>query len=368
LLYLGVRAFVRSVGQILGLELEEAGVIDRSADVSRSSRRHWLLLRPDAGALRRIRERLAIGDDSVDLRDASKPLASIAPAALAADRPIVLDHLEARLADPEWRKALLALICAPREQPLLLVSALDPLYFLVGRAREGAASAEDWLEIQRWAAALQCVERVRFQLPTEAVADGVSETGPERAPLSPLLSARLAEECRWSPRLREIEADLRARSDVGRFQWADLIDYVLDAAEPHYRELWCLCSVEERLVLRQLAEEGLVNPRCFDLLRRLRRRNLVRIDTRIRLAGESFRRFVLEAEDPGTVRGWELLGESSARVRGPLLAAGFVIAGLFVATMGPQIGQAVSLAAASGTLLTAVATVWSNVRRAQGTA
>lgn len=365
LLYLGVRAFVRSVGQrILGLDLEGDGVIDRSADVSRPGPRHWLLLRPDSGALGTIRKRLEIEGAAVDLRDESKP-ASIAPDALAADRPIVVDHVERRLADPEWRKALLALISAPRKEPLLLVSALDPLYFLVGRAREGTASAEDWLEIQRWAAALQRVERVRFQLPTEAVAE---EKDQKRAPLSPSLSDRLAEECRWSPRLREIEADLRKRSDLDRFQWPDLIDYLLDAAEPHYRELWGLCSLEERLVLRQLAEEGLVNPHCFDLLRRLRRRRLVRIDPRIRLAGESLRRFVLEAEDPGTIRSWELLGESSARVRGPLLAVGFVVAGVFVATMGPQVGQAVSLAAASGSLLTAVATVWSNVRKVQGTA
>ena len=78
--------------------------------------------------------------------------------------------------------------------------------------------------------------------------------------------------------------------DVGQ-----LLVEVGERAENYYREIWATCTREDKLVLGQLAEEGLVNYKAKATLRRLMARGLVRREPHFVLMNETFRRFVLSS-------------------------------------------------------------------------
>jgi len=163
----------------------------------------------------------------------------------------------------------------------------------------------------------------------------------------------LSDECRWTERLLAIGRRLAAHPETPRLSRHELVESVLDAASAHYRALWSRCDDEEKLLLIQLAQDGLANPHQPDVLRNLRRRRLVRADPRIRIVNESFRRFAAEAETPQQVARWEHpRGEStSARIRGPLAALAVVVAGLLLFTQQAFVTSTVSFAAGAVGLL-----------------
>ncbi len=67
---------------------------------------------------------------------------------------------------------------------------------------------------------------------------------------------------------------------------------ILERADPYYRLVWSECSNEQKFVLSQLAEDGLVNPMNGRSIRQLVRRGLIVQDPEFRIMNESFRRFL----------------------------------------------------------------------------
>ena len=343
-LLIGMGWLIHSAGRsILGLELEGDGVIDRS-DAVQSEVGSWLLLRPSEVDLENVLKHLGIANANGNILDLSLPGASTAR--LRADGPIVVRHAERSLGDPGWSNALRTLLVRRRSGPVVIASEIDPLHYWVSRLRDDLEVREPSFqqEAVAWAAALVDVNRVRFRLPAP-IAEPKSD-----------MERLIWEECGWAAHLRAMRSEVERvakRDGLDRNQISDL---VRDFADPYYCTIWNLCSVEERLVLRQLADEGVVNPRCFDVLRRLSRRRLVRVDPRFRLASESLRRFVQEAETETTIQGWERPDgdRGSLRIRGPLLAMA-VVAGLLLAFVQEEEALAVmSLAAAALPLLKGV--------------
>lgn len=301
---------VYSIGhRILGMALEGDGVVDRSSELERRGG-PFLLLRPSQEQLDKARGLLGTAEPPIDLRNPK-----LRPEGLPAEGPLLLLHAERVLHDPAWREALRGLLSTHRKAVVAISSEIDPLHYLLSRMRSlGGAEGEALRrEVADWAAALSDSRRIRFQLETTSGGPPTSD-----------VAARLHTECECSDYLRALEHDLRDLAERDRLDWSDTLELVMDAAEPHYRMLWELCSIEERLVLRQLADEGLVSPRCSDVLQRLRRRRLVRVDPRFRLVNESFLAFVTCAESEETIERWEHPeGErGSVRVSGPLLAFG----------------------------------------------
>jgi hypothetical protein len=99
--------------------------------------------------------------------------------------------------------------------------------------------------------------------------------------------------------------------DVGQ-----LLVEVGERAENYYREIWSTCTREEKLVLGQLAQEGLVNYKTKKTLRRLMARGLVRRDPHFVLINETFRQFVLSSfsrvevaalEHDATMSAWDAI-------------------------------------------------------------
>lgn len=123
--------------------------------------------------------------------------------------------------------------------------------------------------------------------------------------------------------LRECEADRwLAENGVDRdprlpelVTAPDVLDGIRRRANARYQELWLACSTPEKLVLAQLADEGVVNLTNRDVLVELMRKGLVVNDPNPQLMNYSFREFVLAAESGPNVKeveqaaagGWDTL-------------------------------------------------------------
>jgi hypothetical protein len=248
-----------------------------------------------------------------------------------APRPLLIVNVEARLGTRASRAAALKRLRQLIAKDVILVSAIDPLYFLAARAFEATAEERDSLtaELLEWAHVLNVADKVRYGRP-DASPDSSAIPDPE-------LRRRLEAECRWTDALRNAQRQLLARPDIAQYSWKHMLEYVGDMAEPYYRTVWGLCSVEEKLTLIQLAEEGLVNPRSFDIVRRLRHRRLVRTTPRFLVINETFRNFVLQAESPAVIKSWETPeeGHGWASVQAPLIALVLVGVGILFYTQQP---------------------------------
>jgi hypothetical protein len=87
-----------------------------------------------------------------------------------------------------------------------------------------------------------------------------------------------------------------------------LIDLVSHEADKYYHSLWMSLSQEQQLALVQLAEEGLVNPRNRDVVRESMEKRLIIRERHFKIMNESFRRFVMSATPPETIKEWEAEG------------------------------------------------------------
>ena len=242
---------------------------------------------------------------------------------------VVVHHLQVVLADRAARERLLSQLEAAvyqEGQPVWLICDREPVRYLVATLPEGARgdsiAQAGRNEVNRWIALLQ-------SFPCEIWNAG---TPPRRLAAPSVASDPLAQAAAGCAALEPLTKDIRQRLVEPDFTDADRLRVFEEAAEPYYRSLWTSCSIEERLVLRQLAEEGLVNPRDRDVLQSLMRKRLVVRDPAFRLMNESFSRFVKRAVPARTISEWErqVAGTPWSSVRTAVLTfalagAGFVV-------------------------------------------
>jgi hypothetical protein len=330
---------VRSVARhVLGIDFMGEGALDTSAHFHCANGTRWLLLRPSPETLARRAGTLVIHD----LRG-TQPVSFELPAAGAT---LQVHGIEARLRDADARQALLELLRQPVAGCLVLVSEIDPLHFLTQKVREvcddlnrlaaaddkGRAECEKDCrrfreELAGWALALRETRKIRENSPRLALPSAVDSRS---APLH----AQLQDECGQLEPLIEIGRELCRRPGFESLRWEQIEDFLLDAAEPYYRCIWELCSREERLVLIQLAQDGLINPKRHDIVRRLARRGLIILDPHYRLMNRTFARFVAEAEPRSRVAEWERTSShvSWSRLGTPLYSLAAVVIAILLFT------------------------------------
>ncbi len=212
--------------------------------------------------------------------DVARWFAEAADVAVAAVR---IEHLEESLDQPAMQSAILdgvrSLLSKRGHMPITIVSMVDPVDAAAERARDEAS-----------------------------LADGDAPEAKKDATAAPAPAVRwsnLAAE--WEHVLvtftrrtdREVLNDLPA-SGQGASSDDDL--------EMRYRRLWRTCGIRERLVLRQLAEEGFVSHAATPVVSRLRKRRLLLRSPALSLRSTPFRRFVLGAESSQTIAEWEARG------------------------------------------------------------
>jgi hypothetical protein len=346
---LGLLVFiVHSVAvHILGLGWRNQRLLDASARVEPGDGGRWLVLRPSRACLERLKLRATA---SIDLRHATPSTTLLTP---QAGQTLLVEHVEAALKDETMRGWLLSLVSRPTPGCLILCSEIDPLYYFSQRVREVADSrvhATDEvkaatkalrveLEAQRaaWAAALSDFQKARVHPPQFPQLD---ESLPR--PIRALLFG----ECRHSEPLIEIAQRLASSPDLARHREDEIIGFVLDAAEPYYRSIWELCSDDERLLLVQLAEEGVINPKRFDVFRQLHHRGLVVVEPRFGLMNRSFRDFVRSIESPERVLEWEQTPAALGwrRFSTPLYTLAAVVVAILLYTQQDLFSQMLAIA------------------------
>jgi len=333
--------------RILGLD-----IVDDPAEPAKGSEAAIgrLYLRPEGDTVAKLLE----GAHPIDLRARD-------PEKWAQDLPwdkskrVVVTHLEHRPNDRVLNQKKLALLekLVCRDNPVDVISEIDPLAYFSRRIQSPSdpASEENYVtvdELNRWAEVLSRLEKVRSDLPSRPSSSGAD---PAR------LKRTLEEECEWTAGLRAVRKQIRADPRWQGLTEDELIRHVGDLAEPHYRILWSRCTDGERLVLIQLAVEGFVNPRNWDVVRRLMRRRLIRRMPAVRVMNRSFAWFITQVEHPSRVAAWESAGGKSAwdRVRN-LVIASVVIVGLFLFVTQPDVlakwlGFVTALAGGTGALV-----------------
>jgi hypothetical protein len=223
--------------------------------------------------------------------------------------PLGIDHFEHRLEEPGFRDQMLRFLeelIYRRHQNVWIASVKDPLGELEERAR-----AE-----------------------TDA-------TGPAAAELD-----------RWTRLFSSFRTEHIRLEDAGL--------KIGDRAVFYYRAVWHSCSRSERLALRQLAEEGVVNPRNRPVLASLMRDGLILRQPTFRIINETFRQFIVEAVSPDTVAAWEREGVpvSWGIIKATLLTVALGLGAMLVLTqeqlLDAWIGYVPTFAAAVSTAVPAV--------------
>lgn len=82
----------------------------------------------------------------------------------------------------------------------------------------------------------------------------------------------------------------------------EVLDHINELIRPYYEAKWGLCSDEEKLVLIQLAQEGVANPKQAQAVRSLIKHELLLKDPALRIMNQSFALFASSAFKPSEVR------------------------------------------------------------------
>jgi hypothetical protein len=245
----------------------------------------------------------------------------------AGSRDLLLLRFEERLHDRVFNERKLAL--AERaihmaNRSVIIISAVPPRVICAASRAEGDQTAVEWN--RRWNALLSHFTIVPAAPAAAAPPPALSATtvladwttGGWREILWRLNALGFAHSATFLEDERRDPVVGRLWKDVLPYAWhpdspplgiAQLVVEVGERAERYYCEIWATCTLAEKLVLGQLAEEGLVNDKTKRTVRALMARGLVRRQPHFVLMSETFRQFVLS---PPARREVEALEEQSS--------------------------------------------------------
>jgi len=202
-----------------------------------------------------------------------------------------------------WLERLLML----SDRTIIVASAVSPSYIPTTPAPPAIAPEETAAYFDRWTTLMQC-----FVTVTAEELDLRDEEWERRNALRTVSQLSAASPKTWLERetaynafLRRLYNELEAEGELRRtFGQSDahldrlrLLDELCERAETYFAGLWSSCRQDEKLLLYQLAHNGLANGRNRRTLRRLMARGLVRRNPNLELFSESFRLYVLESAD-----------------------------------------------------------------------
>src|SRR5262249_3522961 len=147
----------------------------------------------------------------------------------------------------------------------------------------------------------------------------------------------------------ELEAAWVDRTEVGL---EELRRAIRVRAESCYQLLWTSCSRTEKLVLIQLAQEGLINPKSCDTLDELAAKGMIWPGPAPQLFNLTFRDFLKRIERADVVEEWERMdGNGLWVVSGRLVASALTVGGLFyLITQGISVQSMLPIISGSGLL------------------
>jgi hypothetical protein len=242
-----------------------------------------------------------------------------------------IDHLDHRLDERAFAAETLKFVerATYRDRCTVRIATdRDPLACL----RDSGAPPD---ELDRWARVLRSFRketvgigrRGKPQIDTPKEAVGTSTKA------SSQVTEAIRKEC------RDIPALVRNADDVLRtFDQSTTADEALAAfgaaASPYYEALWNACASDERLLLHQIAEEGVVNPQNHAVVRDLMKVGLIVRNRAVEIMNATFREFVLHAPSANEVSTWERRDVAIpwASVEIAMMTVVVILAGLLVVT------------------------------------
>jgi hypothetical protein len=264
------------------------------------------------------------------------------------------------------------LVYDPTHERVIVLSTVDPLYFLTEGFPEVLASKERSgdarLLLDRWARVLGRLAKVR--LPEET--DRESWQQKVRAIIlnrgGPLRVVEwIVKECAATPFLREIGCQLAQQIALQGEVSCEFVERaVLERANAYYHVVWSSLAASERLVLYQLALDGWANPKNMAALEQLERKQLIRRDPMYKVLNESFREFIASNEHADEISEWEKReAQSTWHVLRVALLAAAIGAGVWLLYSQSALFQAgTAYIAGIATLLTAIASLFGRLKRA----
>jgi hypothetical protein len=202
-----------------------------------------------------------------------------------------------------WLERLLML----SDRTIIVASAVSPSYVPTTPPPPAMPPEETAAYFERWTTLMQC-----FVTVTAEELDLRHEEWERRNALRTVSQLSAAEPKTWLEKetahnaflrrlYNELEAEGELRRTLGQsdshLDRRRLLDELCERAETYFAGLWSSCRQDEKLLLYQLAHNGLANGRNRRALRRLMARGLVRRDPNLELFSESFRLYVLESAD-----------------------------------------------------------------------
>jgi hypothetical protein len=244
--------------------------------------------------------------------------------------PVAVDHFEYCAGDEapcsEQKLQFLEYLVYEQRRTVMLVSTIDPLNYACGldggrwqtAGRKPSPNTPDHTG-HRWATLLSSFVRLDFQVPSAVQDHEFHQAVKEfRRKLQPAREGDaekqrivdlFREECSPTPRLRAIGVEFVSRlhngSDVGS---ETIVSEVGEQAGAHYSLIWETLSKDEKLVLAQVAHEGLINPSNRVVVEQLMKKGLIVRDPTFQLLNRSFTSFVISALPPHTMEEWEQEG------------------------------------------------------------
>ncbi len=322
--------------RVFGTDLESESALSRKVRRLPAIRECRLLLQPPQCTIDALRSDAAL--QFVDL--AESPTAPPTPATRT--EAVVLDRFELGLADPviaSARLAQLESLVFKDQKRVVLISDIDPIPYFedrIGELPEEAKRESALNELDRWSSVLSRFQRGPFVLdrwkPIDSGLVGSAK-----------MSVTLRDECGDDSHLASYAEEIVEQPSFPSLSEDQVIEELGVRAEAYYRSLWSHLSTSEKLILIHVAQEGFVNPKRWGIVRRLRSRGLIRKDPGLRLMNESFRRFVVHAELPATVKRWEAekKGLTWARLQGPLMIVAIAVAAFFFFTQRDETSAAI---------------------------
>ena len=201
----------------------------------------------------------------------------------------------------QWLERLMALT----DRTVIVVSSVSPTYVLTTPAPPTLPAGSVTAYFERWRAVLDsfvCVTVEELDLRHEEW-----QRRNDFHTVSQLYAAGpktwLEKETAYNSFLRRLYKELEADADLRRVREERdpdtdrrrLLDELGERSETYFAGLWGSCREEEKVMLYQLAHNGLANGRNRRTLRRLIARGLVRRSPNLELFSESFRLYVLAA-------------------------------------------------------------------------
>jgi hypothetical protein len=286
---------------------------------------------------------------------------------------IILDQFDFNMRDPAWNEKRLELVAKfldKTDQKLVLVSTIDPMYFLL-EERDTALCKEKNPEavallLERWARTLDRFTRVK--LPYEIIEEFANEADTyfEKGGDSAKFAKWIWDECAFTPMLQKIGVGLLRKFRNAPLPSHDqLVGLVAEPADVYYRMLWNGLTSNERLALYQLALDGWANPKNTPTLRQLEQKQLIYRQPMYRILNESFRSFIRSSEHQKEILEWQKTEqESTWKILRFVLVAAVIGVGLWLLYAQAQLFQiGAGYITALATLLTAIAGFTARLRR-----